>query len=912
MSVIAVFVASSFPDLQQERDVLRSRVAPRLSEMVAEWGARVEFIDLRWGAVDPGLSELERDAQVVELCRREIDRSRPLMLGIIGERYGDVLARDRYPLQEVAGLPTVVDDAVGRVSITEYELLYGLHATNDAKVMVLARQLKGAPPAEWQEGRERALALRKRLASTEGVTLRYYRAELRDDGTVDLAGFERDVLRLLRRPIVHLAREMAIGDRYADAERSLLEQQVDAVGLDDLVTEILTDLLAGGTAVIADEAVIGKTTLFARVVSTIRASGEKVASVSAGRGEVDSFPELIAVLSRQVRSGYIIKADDVRARLDRLVLQVDPDQSGVLLQSEANRFGEDLRMRAEEAGVRCVVIDGVDRLRGPTVERNLVWNMLSPIIESPHIGLLYICDRLPPGAEGFVRHLRPLEGRDAARMLDGLVMRSGRRGLPRRALEIVERSPRSPLWVRLAYESITGLGSEEIGSVVRASEDWSEGLAGLITAVLEALPDEDAGALHATIAGVSERMLGRDARSPAREVLEVLTAVPDGLSTTLIAELLETDYRRVSSTLYELWFLLEMSSTARSVRIAHRHVAEVLRRTLSQDRAAEVHRRITSTLTTRPRTAAESVTLIRSAFLSSDAATTQSVLSSDASRILESRVAEYDLLHVYIEALDLGRTLVPPHDLRGDGLLLMCRTVVRRLDGGRSFAPDDQELQFLNGLVERCIHDVQDSAELPLGPLVRLFKEVEIRFHRVREDVEGAKDQSLLNLHMMLAACKKLDATASASLEDVFAVAELVQKTLTGPRGMVLPEPSRILEAFNFIESEIEWRCIVSRERGTPPDSQWMRWRYLYWLQSMWTFEQLLASFSEDHPEAHEMIVELRALHKRADEFAEPYREDMTWQEVRAELDAVLALRESAAVSRPSRIDAPRSKIDGG
>ena len=114
---LRVFVSSTFKDMQSERSLLVGKVFP----MVAEYCHRLklEFIgvDLLWGITE----EQSRRGETVEICMAEIDRSRPLFIGIVGERYGWV----------PEGSP---------VSVTEQEILYGaLEAPADTEAFFYLR-----------------------------------------------------------------------------------------------------------------------------------------------------------------------------------------------------------------------------------------------------------------------------------------------------------------------------------------------------------------------------------------------------------------------------------------------------------------------------------------------------------------------------------------------------------------------------------------------------------------------------------------------------------------------------------------------------------------------------------------------------------------------------------------------------
>jgi hypothetical protein len=70
MTVTPVFVASTLRNFHQERDLLRGRIARRISEAVAGPGFRIEFVDLRWGAADAQPDREVRESQILSVCTR--------------------------------------------------------------------------------------------------------------------------------------------------------------------------------------------------------------------------------------------------------------------------------------------------------------------------------------------------------------------------------------------------------------------------------------------------------------------------------------------------------------------------------------------------------------------------------------------------------------------------------------------------------------------------------------------------------------------------------------------------------------------------------------------------------------------------------------------------------------------------
>ena len=76
---LRLFISSTFTDMNAERDALMN-VFPILKELCAQRGVNFTPIDLRWG-----ITETEaREGLVVEGCMRDIDNSRPFLIGIVG------------------------------------------------------------------------------------------------------------------------------------------------------------------------------------------------------------------------------------------------------------------------------------------------------------------------------------------------------------------------------------------------------------------------------------------------------------------------------------------------------------------------------------------------------------------------------------------------------------------------------------------------------------------------------------------------------------------------------------------------------------------------------------------------------------------------------------------------------------
>jgi hypothetical protein len=114
-----VFITSTFKDMQVERDYLRAHVFPELEERLKSRYHHLEPIDLRWGVETRTTEEQEKkELLVLKVCLGEIERSRPFLIGLIGDRYGWIPPEDRMKsAAQEAGFETDVSGKNAAVSI---------------------------------------------------------------------------------------------------------------------------------------------------------------------------------------------------------------------------------------------------------------------------------------------------------------------------------------------------------------------------------------------------------------------------------------------------------------------------------------------------------------------------------------------------------------------------------------------------------------------------------------------------------------------------------------------------------------------------------------------------------------------------------------------------------------------------
>lgn len=143
-----IFVSSTFNDMQYERDAIREISMPIINAHAKKYGESVSFCDLRWGVNTTDLESDTGSKKVLDVCLNEIDRCRPYMVVILGDRYGwipdskiigTVATQKSFDLQDL------------EMSVTALEIEYGPLAPNAdfSHTLFYFRDFEGVVPDEY-------------------------------------------------------------------------------------------------------------------------------------------------------------------------------------------------------------------------------------------------------------------------------------------------------------------------------------------------------------------------------------------------------------------------------------------------------------------------------------------------------------------------------------------------------------------------------------------------------------------------------------------------------------------------------------------------------------------------------------------------------------------------------------------
>lgn len=121
-----LFFSSTFRDMHAERDHLRGDTFLTLDDRLKSRHHHLNVIDLRQGLETAHIKdEAARELEVLRVCLEEVKRTRPFLIGLIGDRYGWIPPEQN--IQNAARAAGFEGEVAGK-SVTELELLYGLMA----------------------------------------------------------------------------------------------------------------------------------------------------------------------------------------------------------------------------------------------------------------------------------------------------------------------------------------------------------------------------------------------------------------------------------------------------------------------------------------------------------------------------------------------------------------------------------------------------------------------------------------------------------------------------------------------------------------------------------------------------------------------------------------------------------------
>lgn len=494
----SIFVSSTFRDMHEERDIIHERVMPELNEYAARYGESVSFCDLRWGVNTEDLESEEGSRKVLSVCLDEIDRCRPYMLVILGERYGWIPEPETMLAAEEGreGLDTV--DL--KKSVTALEIEYGALSNRDqlGHTLFYFREFEGpAPEGYGQEDAvhaQKLAELKARIQKLAGNNLHTYTVSW-DSGKGVLKGMEKFAAQ-----VTEDLKKLMETDWKAYADLSPYEKdrrfQWDYArqkgeqfrARENLIEEYMEKLNRGqNLLVLTGPAGSGKSTLMAKLALQLRKAGKEVLPVFCGS----------TVFCRNTLDviRYIVRYIEDRFSLEHFEEREESGKSEGS-QPEIDRWTDRMKdlcaWYAEKSEKELVIlVDAADQLTADEARERLrfIPQDLSDKVKVVCSFLDTFHPRYYSGQEETER-VRPLEEPDKREVVKG-ILSFLRRELSEPVIDRIvgKRGAANPLYLNLAVQRLVMMDKSDFEKIVERG-DGIEAITARQLEVVDRLPEK--------------------------------------------------------------------------------------------------------------------------------------------------------------------------------------------------------------------------------------------------------------------------------------------------------------------------------------------------------------------------------------------------------------------------------------
>ena len=592
--------------MQAERDILHQRIFPKLRKRLAAYGEDVQELDLRWGVDTSRMTEEESGKFVVEACIDSIDRCKPYMIVLLGNRYGWIPARD---VVRDTGDDRIMTWCEEESSITQMEILYGALSQNELEKSVFCFRNEDFPEevpealrpiyaVESPRHAEKLARLKDEISSRESATILNYTAhwDAERQSAVGLEQFEEQLTEALW---AMLSRDLGEpGGQKRPEERVLQESALTAERYLTTYVSREMDQQDGPTALIGrrgrwytGEGGSGKSAMMSKIAAQARKVGVRTFLYFGGNEGCGSVDTLLSTL--------LFWLDQIDGK--------EP-QEYQTMHREMLRFLLHDRLQEKRTFDWAVLIDGVDQMEEGVVpilcwmgrcmireEQETYWHGL--VVSSTEA----FADRWKEELdESFgVRRLEPLTGMELNAVIQSHAARRGKK-LDASVVQCLRerKSARNPYHLSLLLQKLFMMDQRDFEQA-EALAPGMEGLSRYMCRELAALPEDTGEMTLAVLRAAAEKLSVRMQSLPLEagrmaepmEVLELLAAAKDGMALEELAEVLDEQGKTFPSMVLEQLFCFLYDSFGESEQGVWNFRHRLLRENLIAHMGAADYRR---------------------------------------------------------------------------------------------------------------------------------------------------------------------------------------------------------------------------------------------------------------------------------------------------------------------------------
>lgn len=504
----SIFVSSTFKDMHEERDILHKRVIPELNEYATQYGESVSLCDLRWGVNTEDLDSEEGSRKVLSVCLDEIDRCRPYMIVLLGERYGWI--PEPETLREIEKTRSGMNLKDLEKSVTALEIEYG-DLENKQQLehtLFYFREFEGAVPEKYgrEDARhERKLSeLKERIRNLAGNRVHTYTVswDAEKNTLKGLENFAEQITADLKELLEEKWKEYALLTPFERDQRlqwDFAQQKSDQFrAREELIDQYLNKLNQGQNLLaISGASGSGKSTLIGRLAVRLQEEGKEVLPIFCGSTMFcNDAMDVIRYIVRHIEDYFFLEHYEEKKQRDIEELTFGDKRWDRENRTDTDcwtdRLAEMCVLYAEKSDREMIIlIDALDQLFPDEIRDRL---RFIPTNLSDKVKI--VCSFLDNFDTGYhkkwkqVEQLLPLDETDKKAVIDGILHSHQERELPLPVIEkiMTKKGSDNPLYLSLEVQRLAMMDQDDYEKMT-ATGDEMDSITAYEMAVVDKLPE---------------------------------------------------------------------------------------------------------------------------------------------------------------------------------------------------------------------------------------------------------------------------------------------------------------------------------------------------------------------------------------------------------------------------------------
>lgn len=479
-----IFVSSTFKDMHFERDAIQEITLPALKSEAIKYGENVSFCDLRWGINTGDLDSEEGSRKVLDVCLDEIDRCKPPMVVILGDRYGWIPSED---LTKSAAERKKIELEDLQISVTALEIAYGALSTPERcrQALFYFRHIESDCPQDYSvedaEHEQKLNQLKAKIDELTGGRIKHYYVSWNGeklDGVISFAEMLAEDIKKVLLPEWKKKELLTPFERERLTHWSFIAEKNEMFSARSaLVQKYYDDLTQNGKHFLAIKAPSGsgKSMLFSNLALKLRDSGYDVVPFMSGlTSESNDSIDILCNTIYYIEDLLGFSHESVDFNFNGI--GGSSDTNGEEPKEKKNGI-EKLRERLFELCVECeqankrviIMVDAVDQLASDDNRDNLIF---IPERLSANVKFVMTClPELDLSGQHTVT-LKPMDDAEKREVIEG-ILRSHNRELEDKVIRkmIKLKASRNPLFLSLLVQRLLMMNRDDFLAIKKAGDD---------------------------------------------------------------------------------------------------------------------------------------------------------------------------------------------------------------------------------------------------------------------------------------------------------------------------------------------------------------------------------------------------------------------------------------------------------